>query len=40
MWKISYSRKVNDLSPFGPAVMEEQGVGITEDEFNRRVERK
>lgn len=28
------SKRVNSLSPFGPAVMEEQGVGITVDEFN------
>lgn len=27
------SRRVNSLSPFGPAVMEEQGIGITVDEF-------
>ena len=27
------SRRVNSLSPFGPAVMEEQGIGITKDEF-------
>jgi 4-hydroxy-tetrahydrodipicolinate reductase len=26
--------RVNSLSPFGPAVMEEQGVGITLEEFN------
>lgn len=31
-------RRVNSLSPFGPAVMEEQGVGITIDEFNKGVE--
>ncbi len=31
-------RRVNSLSPFGPAVMEEQGVGITVDEFNKGVE--
>ena len=30
------SRRVNSLSPFGPAVMEEQGIGITVDEFNAR----
>jgi 4-hydroxy-tetrahydrodipicolinate reductase len=28
------AERVNSLSPFGPAVMEEQGVGITLDEFN------
>ncbi|MGL5440653.1 MAG: 2,4-diaminopentanoate dehydrogenase [Filifactoraceae bacterium] len=27
------SRRVNSLSPFGPVVMEEQGIGITEQEF-------
>ena len=27
------SRRVNSLSPFGPAVMHEQGIGITEQEF-------
>ncbi len=32
------AERVNDLSPFGPAVMEEQGVGISVDEFNKRVE--
>jgi len=30
------SRRVNSLSPFGPAVMEEQGIGITVEEFNER----
>ncbi len=29
------ANRVNSLSPFGPAVMEEQGVGITVDEFNK-----
>ncbi len=29
--------RINDLSPFGHAVMEEQGVGITTDEFNKRM---
>jgi len=35
---VEYIRamRVNSLSPFGPAVMEEQGVGITLDEFNTR----
>ena len=28
--------RVNSLSPFGPAVMEEQGVGISVDDFNRK----
>ncbi len=27
------SRRVNSLSPFGPTVMEEQGIGITPEEF-------
>lgn len=31
------AKRVNSLSPFGPAVMEEQGVGITVDEFNSGV---
>jgi len=31
------AKRVNSLSPFGVTVMEEQGVGITEDEFNKRV---
>ncbi|MDO4711291.1 MAG: 2,4-diaminopentanoate dehydrogenase [Peptostreptococcaceae bacterium] len=31
------SRRVNSLSPFGPAVMHEQGIGITVDEFNNGV---
>lgn len=30
------SRRVNSLSPFGPAVMEEQGIGISVEEFNAR----
>ncbi|MDX1358294.1 MAG: 2,4-diaminopentanoate dehydrogenase [Clostridia bacterium] len=32
------AKRVNSLSPFGETVMEEQGVGITESEFNERVE--
>src|SRR5699024_3464640 len=32
------AKRVNDLSPFGPAVMGEQGVGNTLDEFKKRVE--
>jgi 4-hydroxy-tetrahydrodipicolinate reductase len=28
--------RVNSLSPFGPTVMDEQGVGISSDEFNKR----
>lgn len=31
--------RINDLSPFGHAVMEEQGVGITKQEFEERVEK-
>lgn len=31
------AKRVNSLSPFGPAVMEEQGVGITVDEFNKGI---
>ena len=30
------SRRVNSLSPFGPAVMEEQGIGIAVEEFLAR----
>lgn len=30
------SKRVNSLSPFGPAVMEEQGIGITVGEFQKR----
>jgi 4-hydroxy-tetrahydrodipicolinate reductase len=29
------AERVNDLSPFGPAVMEEQGVGTTVEEFKK-----
>lgn len=32
------ARRVNSLSPFGPAVMEEQGIGTTVEEFNEGVE--
>ncbi len=31
------AKRVNSLSPFGPAVMEEQGVGITMQEFEEGV---
>jgi 2,4-diaminopentanoate dehydrogenase len=31
------AKRVNSLSPFGPAVMEEQGVGITVDAFEKGV---
>jgi 4-hydroxy-tetrahydrodipicolinate reductase len=31
------AKRVNSLSPFGKAVMEEQGVGITVDQFNKGV---
>ena len=30
------SRRVNSLSPFGPAVMHEQGIGISVEEFKER----
>lgn len=30
------ARRVNSLSPFGPAVMEEQGIGLTVEEFEKR----
>ena len=30
------SKRVNSLSPFGPAVMSEQGIGISVEEFNER----
>lgn len=30
------SKRVNSLSPFGPAVMEEQGIGISVEEFEKR----
>lgn len=29
------AKRVNNLSPFGPAVMSEQGVGLSVEEFNR-----
>ena len=29
--------RINDLAPFGKAVMEEQGVGISVEEFDRRI---
>lgn len=32
------AERVNDLSPFGPAVMEEQGVGTTVEEFKKGAE--
>ena len=32
------SRRINSLSPFGPAVMEEQGIGISVEEFKKGVE--
>ncbi len=31
------AKRVNDLSPFGHAVMEEQGVGISPEEFEKRM---
>ena len=30
------SRRVNSLSPFGPVVMEEQGIGVTPEEFKTK----
>ena len=30
------SRRVNSLSPFGPVVMEEQGIGVTPEEFRTK----
>jgi len=30
------AKRINDLSPFGTAVMHEQGVGITQNEYNTR----
>ncbi|WP_352418493.1 2,4-diaminopentanoate dehydrogenase [Proteiniborus sp.] len=32
------AKRVNSLSPFGPAVMEEQGVGLTVEAFEKGVE--
>ncbi len=39
MTDVDYAvaKRVNSLSPFGPAVMEEQGVGMEEEEFRKRV---
>ncbi|MFK5883992.1 MAG: 2,4-diaminopentanoate dehydrogenase [Candidatus Izemoplasma sp.] len=34
------ANRVNSLSPFGPAVMEEQGVGISVEAFNKGIEDK
>lgn len=31
------AKRVNSLSPFGPAVMVEQGIGITVEEFERKM---
>ncbi len=31
------AKRVNSLSPFGPTVMHEQGVGITLDEYHHRI---
>lgn len=31
------AKRVNSLSPFGPVVMHEQGVGNTLDEYNKRI---
>lgn len=30
------SRRVNSLSPFGPAVMDEQGIGLSVEDFNNQ----
>ena len=30
------SRRINSLSPFGPVVMEEQGIGVTPEEFKTK----
>ena len=32
------AKRVNNLSPFGPAVMREQGVGLTVEDFNNKNE--
>lgn len=32
------SRRINSLSPFGKAVMEEQGIGVGVDDFNQKKE--
>ena len=32
------AKRINNLSPFGPAVMSEQGVGLTIEEFNKKNE--
>ena len=32
------AERINNLSPFGPAVMNGQGVGLTVEEFNKRVD--
>lgn len=34
------AERINSLSPFGPAVMEEQGVGISPKDFNEGVKNK
>jgi len=34
------ANRVNSLSPFGPAVMEEQGVGITKEKFEEGIKNK
>ncbi|OQB20499.1 MAG: dihydrodipicolinate reductase [Firmicutes bacterium ADurb.Bin182] len=35
--EVIKASRVNDLSPFGHAVMEEQGVGISPEEFKKRI---
>ena len=34
------SRRVNSLSPFGPVVMEEQGIGISVEEFAKNARKR
>ena len=34
------ARRVNSLSPFGPVVMEEQGIGLEKDDFVNKVKNK
>lgn len=35
--KLIEAKRINSLSPFGPTVMHEQGVGISLDEYHHRV---
>lgn len=34
------AKRINSLSPFGPAVMEEQGVGLSKDEFEQGIKNR